>query len=158
MATSAKNIFIREGKRAVYPCDTSGSNNFNQGDLLYFDASAHMVKAAGSDANCQYLVGIAGVSNPITPRVYGSTDNYQTNGADVQYGCVVELATTTGESYYHGTDVYFGADAQTVTTVAGTYSVGKVWLENTTSAITGAAGVKVRVLVYNRYATGAAII
>jgi hypothetical protein len=158
MTTTSANIFIREGKRLVYPCDTSGSNNFNQGDLVYFDHSTHLLKVAASDANCQYLAGIAGVANPTDPRVYGSTDNYQKNGADVHYGCVVTLKTTASETYYHGTEVSFGADAQTVTTVAGTYPVGRVWLENTSGSVTGASGTTVQVLVYNRDITGAAIV
>jgi hypothetical protein len=158
MTTTASNTFIREGKTLVYPCDIAGTYTFKEGDMVYYDHSAYVLKVAASDANCQYLVGIAGVSNPTTPRVYGSTDTYQTNGAKVQYGCVVKMKTTNAESYYHGTEVSFGADAQTVTTVGGSYPVGRVWLENSSAAITGASGVTVNVLIYNRDVTGAAII
>jgi predicted RecA/RadA family phage recombinase len=154
MATTAKNNILKSGRRRMYPVLSTGGD-FNQGDLLYFDSSAHAVKAAGSDANCQYLVGVAGISNPMTPTPFGTAVYPSPLTGAVEEGAIAYLNVTAGETYYHGTEVSWATDAQTITTVGGSYPVGKIWLGSSVAAVTGVAGATIPVLVYNRYEAGA---
>lgn len=124
------------------------SNSFpiNQGDLVYLDTTAHLAKAAASDANAATLLGVA-----LTP--YKVSSNLDNSGAPAEkaimvgWDVVAGLKTTAAETYYTGTVVYLGADAQTVTTVVGTNKIGTVLLPVTISSLTGAAGVTVPVVV-----------
>jgi hypothetical protein len=157
MATSARDNIVKavgfDVKKLNYPHASDGSFDYNQGDLLWFDASADIVKALDSDAHAAYICGVALRSSFLAP--YSAQNlaggpalqkNYYQN-ALVGIGCIASMKTTVGETYKDGTVLYAGADAQTVTTVAGTHSVGVVKLPNGGSAITGAAGVEVPVLV-----------
>lgn len=156
MATSPKDNIVKavgfDVRKLNYPHSTGGSFDYNQGDLLWFDSSAKVVKALDSDAHAAYLCGIALRSSFLAPYTAQNLaggpaiqKNYY-NDALVGIGCIASLKTTVGETYEDGTVLYAGADAQTVTTVAGAHSVGVVKL-NGSAAITGAAGVEVPVLV-----------
>lgn len=157
MATQARDNIVKavgfDVKKLNYPHIIDGTFDYNQGDLLYFDASAKIVKALDSDAHAAYLAGVALRSAFLAP--YSAQNlaggpalqkNYYQN-ALVGIGCIASFKTTVGETYEDGTALYLGADAQTVTTVAGAHSIGVVKLPNGGSAITGAAGVEVPVLV-----------
>ena len=157
MSTQSRdNIVKADGfdvKKLKYPLSDGGSFDFNQGDLLYFDASAMYVKPLDSDAHAAYICGVALRSSFLAPYTAqnlaagpGIQKNYYQD-ALVGIGCIASLKTTVGETYEDGTVLYLGADAQTVTTVAGTHSVGVVKLQSGGDAVTGAAGVEVPVLV-----------
>jgi hypothetical protein len=148
MTTTADNIVVQDYSDTLnYPIAKDASFDINAGDLVWFDATAYIVKSLDSDAHAAYLAGVAkdtSYKNPFGTKVYDPNIAIKVKG-------IVELKTTTSESYYHGTAVYYGADAQTVTTVAGSYIVGYVWNPNSTSAITGASGTKVKVLLRTAY-------
>ena len=153
MATISGNNIVKPGRVLEAPI-TQGVD-FNQGDLVYSNSGVTTV--AGSDANCQYLIGVARVASPFDPTPYG-TAVYPAY-AEVDFGGIYKFKTTIGETFEHGIPVYIGADAQTVTSTAGAmvYPVGKI--DNPSGVnITGAAGVTVNIRIYNRTITGSAII
>ena len=157
MATSSRDNIVKaigfDVKKLNYPIIADGTFDFNQGDLVFFDAGAKILKALNSDANAAYLAGVALRSSFLAPYTAqnlaagpGIQKNYYQDGL-VGIGCIASLKTTNAETYEDGTPVYIGADAQTVTTVAGAHSVGVVKLTSGGDAVTGAAGVEVPVLV-----------
>lgn len=151
MATSAVNNVVKPGKTLEYVRSTSVS--YNQGDLIYSNSGV-ATPATTADTHTQYAVGVALNSNPITPSPYGTA--VYPDVAEIGYGGVYEFKTTVGESYTHDTAVNVGADSQTVTTTAGTYPVGKVYRPDG-STLTGAAGAKVLVRIFNRTVTGSVL-
>lgn len=157
MATNSRDNIVKavgfDVKKLNYPLSAGGSFDFNQGDLLFFDAAAKYVKPVASDANAAYLVGVAlrpAFLAPYTAQNLAAGPGIQKNyyqDALVGIGCIASFKTTVGETYEDGTVLYIGADAQTVTTVAGAHSVGVVKLNSGGDAVTGADGVEVPVLV-----------
>jgi hypothetical protein len=124
---------------------THASFPIKQGELVYLDTSAHIIKPIASDANAATLAGVA-----LQPSVASSNiDNVATGEPAVIVGwdVVCSFKTTAAETYLPGLPLYIGADAQTVTTVAGSNSLGRVVLPIGVSTLTGAAGVTVDVLV-----------
>lgn len=118
-----------------------------QGDLVYWDSAAKICKKlVASDANAANILGVALKASKVNSSIDASTEPNVTVG----FGCIAELKTTAAQTYNHGDLVYSGADEQTVTTTAGTNPVGVVQLVSKGSAITGAAGVLVQVLVYSK--------
>lgn len=128
---------------------THASFPVNQGDMVYFDNAANIVKALDTDANAANLAGVAldpsavssNIDNGLAPAV---------KAIAVGCGGVFFMKTTAAETYTDGDPMYVGADAGTVTSVAATNSVGKVLLPSNVSSITGATGVTVPVLIYGR--------
>jgi hypothetical protein len=154
MATTNINNVVKDVRSDVsqitYPLDSSGSNDFHQGDLLYWDSAAHVVKALDTDAHAATFVGVALKASDLSLYVNQASGNavkHYEPSALVGFGCVVSLKTTNAETYNDNVALYIGADAQTVTTVSGTNSIGVVKLRNGQSAVTGAAGVKIDVLL-----------
>ena len=157
MNTNSRDNIVKavgfDVKKLNYPLSDGGSFDFNQGDLLFFDAAAKYVKALDTDANAAYLAGVAlrpSFLAPYTAQNLAAGPGIQKNyyqDALVGIGCIASFKTTVGETYEDGTVLYIGADAQTVTTVAGAHSVGVVKLNSGGDAVTGAAGVEVPVLV-----------
>lgn len=157
MATISRDNIVKslgfDVKKLNYPQAVDGSFDYNQGDLVYFDAGAAIVKALDSDAHAAFLAGVALRGSFLAPYTAqnlssgpGIQKNYY-NDALVGIGCIASFKTMVGETYVDGTVLYAGADAQTVTTVAGNHSVGVVKLPSGGDAITGAVGVEVPVLV-----------
>lgn len=121
---------------------------FQQGDLLVWDGSAHIAKPATDDTSCLHQIGVALKASQENSNI----DNVASVGlpnTTVGYGAISPRYTTAAETYNEGDAVYIGADAQTVTTSAGSNKIGVVKLLGG-PAITGAAGVKVPVLIYSR--------
>lgn len=125
------------------------ASHINQGDLVYWDATSMTAKALDSDAHAATLLGAALGSSIVNSNI----DNTSSSGEpdiNIGYGGIFDMKTTSGDLYSEGTPVYVGADAQTVTSATGsTNKVGVVRLAPRGSAITGAAGVTVPVLVYS---------
>jgi hypothetical protein len=155
MATNSRDNIVKavgfDVKKLNYPLAADGSFDFNQGDLLFFDAN--IAKALDSDAHAALLIGVAlrpSFLAPYTAQNLAAGPGIQKNyyqDALVGIGCIASFKTTVGETYIDGAPLYAGADAQTVTTVAGAHSVGVVKLNSGGDAVTGAAGVEVPVLV-----------
>lgn len=154
MATSNANVVAYgvvggQGFKQLHMPISHATFPINQGDLVYLDTSAHIIKALDSDAHAASAVGVA-----LQPSVVSSNLDLSTAPAQpaimVGWDVVANLKTTASETYYHGTVVYLGADAQTITTVVGTNALGAVVLPAGVASVTGAAGVKVGVLVKNK--------
>lgn len=157
MATQSRDNIVKavgfDVKKLNYPHKSDGTFDYNQGDMLFFDAAAKVVKPVTADADAQYLCGVALRPSFLAPYAAQNLaggpalqKNYYQN-ALVGFGCIASMKTTVGETYEDGAALYVGADAQTVTTVAGAHSVGVVKLVNGGSAVTGAAGVEIPVLI-----------
>lgn len=151
MATVATNNKLTTYRGGVlgYPVDQAGASAFNQGDLVYFDTSALVLKAITSDANCQYLAGVALISSSLALYAAADTQTAVKNiepFAPVGFGDVFGLLGIAGQTYAHGTSVYYSTDAQHVTAQAGSYLIGKVWNPAATAALSGAVTVPVLVM------------
>lgn len=154
MATSNKNVVQYgvvggQGFKQLHMPITHATFPINQGDLVYLDAAAHIIKALDTDAHAAAAVGVA-----LQPSAVSSNLDLSTAPAQpaimVGWDLVATLKTTAAETYYHGTTVYLGADAQTITTVVGTNAIGVVVLPVGVSSVTGASGVSVGVLVKSK--------
>ena len=132
-------------KKLHYPI-THASFPVKQGELVYLDTSAHIVKPVASDANAATLAGVALQPSGVSSGLDNSTAPAEKT-VMVGWDVVAFFKTTAAETYVPGTPVYIGADAQTITTVAGSNMIGRVVLPATVSSVTGATGVTVDVLV-----------
>ncbi len=148
MANSATNptdnVVIKLREPNTFQTDQTGSNDFNLGDMVYMDTSAHQVKPLiNSDANAATFAGIA--MNGTSVNVYG-TKKYFDLVPILEEGNV-RLFTTTGDTYHDGDAVYVGADAQTITNTAGglTKKLGYVKLPAGITSIAGGSGITVEI-------------
>jgi hypothetical protein len=125
---------------------------FHQGDLLWWDSSAHIAKPVTSDADAATLLGAALGASAVNSNIDNSVANLALPDVNIGFAGIFQMKTTASDSYNNGSAVYAGADAQTVTSTAGmaTSPVGVVRLAPRGSAITGATGVTVPVLIYSR--------
>jgi len=129
MATKNRNNILEDvnfgGKQMRWPLSTSGSYDFNQGDLLAFVAgSPGYVKAIASATEAGLLVGVA--VKPAFLAPYTATQlvggpaiqkNYEPDALAI-FGCLATFFMDTSDSaqtYYDGDKVYFATDAQHVT-------------------------------------------
>lgn len=145
MSTNAGNGGVAgKGAGFTWPVDVSGSFDINQGDLLYFDTSAHVLKPLDSDAHAATLAGYAYDSSFI--NLYGQK-KYDPGCVAVCTG-VGRFFTTTGDTYHAGDSVYYVTNAQTITNTAGgnTHAVGVVYLPfgNT---VAGGTGILIEVVI-----------
>lgn len=131
-------------KKIHFP--VSSSFEIKQGELVYLDTSAHIIKSLDSDAHAATLAGVALAPSKISSNIDLSTAPAEKT-VMVGWDVVAFFKTTAAETYYHGTPVYIGADAQTITTVAGSNMIGRVVLPAGVSSVAGATGVTVDVLV-----------
>lgn len=160
MTTAIQNKVVDVGaaRTVPYNCDVTGSNDFNQGDMLYLDTSSHTVKAIASDGNAGTFVGVA--SDTSWRAVYGSTKKYPDSGqVSVFTAGEFFFNTTAGDTINDGDAVYIGADAQTVTNTVGglTKKLGIAKLNPGQGAVAGGAGVTINVLIIPQYPTNASI-
>ena len=130
------------------PCDHAVSA-IEQGDLVYFDTADHLVKRAASDANCATLVGVSKQPSQVSSSIDNSGAPKEKQ-VQVSAAAIHWMPTTAAEVYNTGDLVFIGDSSKTVTKVAATNAVGRVILPPGQSAVTGAAGVSVPVLIYTR--------
>ncbi len=140
---SSNNQAYKSNPIIPYPIDATGSNDINQGDLVYFDTSAHVIKSVASDANAQYLAGVA--MDQSYSNLYG-TKKYQPQLEVATSGRFI-FGTTSGDTYNHGDSLYIGADAQTITNQSASHIVGYAWMRPGQAAVAGGAGVSIDVLI-----------
>ena len=151
MSTTAINNRVQDigfEQKTPYLVKTDGTADINQGDLLYLDTSAHVVKAIGSDANAATLVGVA--ADTSFRNLYG-TKIYDTGIIQAYSAGIFFFNTTAAETYNEGTKMYYGTDAQTLTNVAGTYAVGVCKMRAGVTSVTGASGTTVDVQVVQQW-------
>jgi predicted RecA/RadA family phage recombinase len=151
MATTAQNNIVFEGRSLGFAVDGTGSNDINQGDQVYMDTSAHLVKSLGAndDTNAANFVGVAMESSFINP--YG-TKEYSAQ-IPVMLAGVATFNTTSGDTYNEGDAVYVGADAQTVTNTVGglTKKIGFVKMRPGQSAVAGGTNVTIDVAIERQF-------
>lgn len=136
-----------------WPIDKGGSFDINQGDMVWFDTTAHEMKPADTDAHMASFAGVACDSSVIS--LYTNPSNaavkQYSDGLMVLTEGVFFFKTTAGDTYHPGDTVYIGADAQTVTNTVGgnTHPVGVVMIINgaASTTVAGATGTTVGVLI-----------
>lgn len=146
MATVPRNLFLYDvaGHKAIpYAIDKTGSNDINQGDLLYWDSSAKQVKPLDTDGHAATFAGMADDGSFVQPY---SAKKYA-DAVMVRVGCVVLLNTVSGDTFSDGDAVYYSTDAQTCTKVAGTNIIGYAKLPPGKTSLVGGTGVQVPVLL-----------
>jgi predicted RecA/RadA family phage recombinase len=153
MSTTAQNNIVLQQKMMYFPIDQTGANDINQGDQVYMDTSAKLIKSLGSsdDTHAATFVGVAAASSYIQPY---STKKYQPQ-IPVLIAGVATYNTTSGDTLNEGDAVYAGADAQTVTNQAATNIIGYVKMRQNQSAVAGGAGVTIDVQIVPKYPTTA---
>lgn len=150
MATVAQNnLVIAHAPAISYPILRDGNSLINAGDLVYFDTSAKVIKPVGSNANVLVLAGMALNGSFIQPY---SQAKYEYLLPVLARG-IVRLQTTAAEVYSEGDPLYYGGDAQTITKVdPGSGNIlGYAKLGPGITSLTGAAGVKLEVLLAVKY-------
>ena len=169
MSKNANNIIEDGGLVPVqerYPHDVTGSHDYNQGDLMYRDASSKQVWPLDTDAHAAAFVGVAAKPGFIAPYTYvggaaGPTVSkvYDAN-ALILRDCLAGFFGHTGETYYDGDEVYLdnSADPQTVCKTvgnaqggAGAHPVGVVKMPDGVTSIAYAAGVRIPVRVIAQF-------
>ena len=134
MATTAKNRITRtERASSVFPDATQAIDatiSYNQGDLLFFDDSANLLKPIAAEADAETFCGIAvntvvlGV--PKSPYSGTAVDAAQGKVAMTGpvYGVIAKLISNTGQPWNTGDLAYASAvDAQHVGPT-GTKAIG----------------------------------
>ena len=157
MTVTRNAIVYGVGNSAGYsqldlPC-SNASFPINQGDLVYWDGTAHLLKAIATDGNAATIAGVALQPSAVSSNIDNGSIPAP-KSLQVGYNVIADMKSTAAETYYSGTPVYIGADAQTVTTVAGTNKVGVIVLKPgqiPSGSITGAAGVVVPVLIKSTF-------
>jgi predicted RecA/RadA family phage recombinase len=147
MSTTAQNTQVyADADILYYPVDTTGSNDINQGDYVYWDSSAHQVKSIATNGNAATAAGVAASTS--YKNLYG-TKNYQPGGIQVYTRGIFQFKSTASDTINHGDSLYIGADAQTLTnTDPGSGNViAFAWLRLGGTAITGAAGTNFEALL-----------
>jgi len=133
MPTIAKNRIVRQ----VAPISlfeeaqalVSSAIDWNQGDLIYLDTVANLLKPLGSDANAATICGIARqtIVAGKPKAVYQGTQVDAAAAiegvAGPQAGVIAKMKLKSGDAFVPGGAVYYGGDAQTVSST-GTNVVG----------------------------------
>lgn len=155
MATTAQNNIVLEQKVMYAPVKQDGTSDINQGDQVYMDTTAKLVKSLGAsdDTNAANFYGVAMASSYIQPY---SSKRYQPL-IPVLISGVVSFNTTSGDTYNEGDAVYVGADAQTVTNTVGglTKKLGYIKMRQNQSAVAGGTGITIDVQIVPQYPVAA---
>lgn len=147
MTTTAQNNQVLVGNNPLsYPVLTDGTYDINQGDQVYWDSSGHVVKPVDTNGHAATFAGVAAQSSYMNP--YG-TKIYPQGSIEVWTKGKYTFKTTVGDTLNHGDPVYLGADAQTVTNQdpGGGNVIGYVWLPLGGTAVTGATGTNIDVVI-----------
>ncbi len=169
MSKNSMNVIEEGGLVPVqerYPHDVSGSHDYNQGDLMYRDATSQQVWPLDTDAHAATFVGVAAKPGFIAPYTQTQLAGGPAMGkvydlnALIQRDCIVGLFGHTGETYYDGNSVYLdaSADPQTICNTAGNaqggagaHPVGVVKLPDGVTSQAYAAGVRVPVRIIAQF-------
>ena len=149
MATTPKNRIVQSvSPKSIFPEVSNlvdATISYNQGDLLFLDEAAHLVKPVVGDASGEFILGIA----PQTVVLGKPRSAYQGTAVDAAqafealsgpvYGVVATMKLKVGDSFVPGGDIFCSAvDAQTVSS-AGTKLIG-VYQGAAVTAVSGSQG------------------
>lgn len=148
MTNAGNGGFSGKGVGYAFAVATDGTFDINAGDLVWFDTSAHILKAADTDAHMSALAGYAYDSSFI--NLYGQK-KYDNAIVAVCAG-VGRFKTTNGDTYHDGDTCYLGADAQTITNTAGgnTHAIGVIFLPGG-NTVSGGTGTLVEMIVLPQF-------
>lgn len=104
--------YSKPGNPASYRYDSSGSNQIEMGDLVYFDVSAFVLKQMTA-GNGPEFVGVASDTGPTPASQIDNAPSLIVNGP-VESAGVFRFKTTAADSLVHGDIMVIGADAQTL--------------------------------------------
>lgn len=164
MSTSQNNIVRSVAPKSVFESAKpvlSSAVTYNQGDLIYFDTSAKLIKPVAVTGNAATVIGVARqkIVSGIAPSPYQGTltDSSEaiSDVAGPVYGVVAFMTLTTGDAFNPGDKVYMVASApQTVTSSdpGNGYSVGIFQGAAVASAAAGQTG---DILIGSRLPAGA---
>ena len=165
-STYGKNTVIRQIREGSLIPDvknfTNSSISYNQGDLLIFDTSNNVVRAASAESECASFLGIAALDvvsgfprSPYVTQVDASQGVSSMQGPIYgdSFGMVLQTGTTMspGAAIY-GSPVAVGTEPNNIVSATGTYQIG-VYLGPTVT--TSAAGLVVEVLIGARWPAAA---
>lgn len=164
MATTPINNIIRGGAqgRSIFPSALpflSSSVSYNQGDLLCYDGSNHVLIPAATGNFANFLgVAINTVVSGLPKSPYQGTAVDASEGASDMggplYGVTVSLTLDTGGTLAPGEPVYLssvGAQNVAASDPGSADSIG-IYMGNQGSISSSAAGLKIDVLIGSRYA------
>ena len=145
---AAKNRIVRSIKpgsifeSAKNVIDTTIS--FEQGDLMYFDDTANLIKKVTSDANAATFLGIATqtVVNGKYKAVHTTDVDASVSIDDINgpvYGVIAKMKLKVGDAFNPGDLVYVGSDAQEVSS-SGTKAIGVYQGKVIAAAVSGDEG------------------
>lgn len=152
-SVAPKSLF--ESAKAVI----SSAVSYNQGDLLYFDDAANLIKPVAATANAETILGVAKqtiVSGKVVSPYSGTAVDAAQALEDLAgpvYGVVASLKLKAGDSFAPGDKVYVTVtDAQTVTVTdpGDGFHVGIFQ----SAAVTAVSGSKGDILVGARFWMG----
>ena len=126
MATTARNNIVREvAPKSLFESAKavlSSTNDWNQGDLLAFDTTNHVLYAVAATADAAYLCGVAAqsvVDGKVVSPYQGTAVDASVARADIKgpvFGVIASLVLKTGDAFNPGDKVYLTTtDAQTIT-------------------------------------------
>lgn len=152
MATTAINNLVYpalRNDRLLYPVDSSGSNDFNQGDMLYF--TSNQARATGSDGNNATFCGVAAdtpYKSPYGTKIYDPMANVIFDG--------IFFFKSAAVTFNMNDALYYSTDAQTVTNAAATNITGYFQLfTGQATGVVGGSGVNVLSLIVPKSPTTA---
>ena len=149
MATTPKNNITRSVRPgSIFESALaliSSAVSFNQGDLLYLDATNHLIKPVTGDADGATVLGIARntvVSGKLISSYSGTAVDASQAIEDVagpQFGIIAKLKLKSGDAFVPGGAVYASStDAQTVSST-GTNKIG-IFQDASITASSGSQG------------------
>lgn len=145
------------GRHVVPVDDTNYSYGLQQ--LLYWDSTDKVAKPLGDDTNAQYFVGENEDVSPIAP--YGTSlfdgssainPNAPRHVVNVARYVLRDIVLKTGDNADPYQALYMSDSTPTVTTGAGSHSVGYVSPDQA-SVVTNVAGGKIRAYIRANYPT-----
>ena len=132
MAKGINNIKRTIAPNQIFPSAdglVDATISWKQGDLLYFDDTANLIKPISVETQAATLLGVAlqSVTLGVQDGPYtGLTDTSPSGGAlsGPMCGVEVELTLNTGDTVAAGDKLYATTDPTKVTNVAGTKVIG----------------------------------
>lgn len=155
---AGKNTVVKQvGEKQIFPDIKNfldSTVDFNQGDILIFDTSTYLVRAATSEGEGAYLLGIANATvvdgKPALP--YSTANDAAIAATSIDgplYGDTFKMILKTGSTLTPGQQVYAdpGTSARGVAS-SGTKAIG---VYQGAAVSSSAAGLEIEVLIGARY-------
>lgn len=167
MAVYGKNLLnkqVREGSRFPDIKNLLATwISFNAGDLMIYDTTSHVVRAATAESECAAFIGISQVDvvsgqprSPYSTQVDASVANTSLLGPI--YGNTYNLVLQTGSTIAPGAAIYASpvtTEPNTLVSATGTYQIGYYTGSNGGTITSSAAGQVIEVMIGARWPNAA---